>query len=128
MTCQHLSLDSIGISVKSCVQTSSDAARIKRKKQLINSVNSLLSSDPVTQSVCQLFAHSIIHSFGQSVSQPPTNPALKMKLLCSFETLVPTYKSTRRHNSEHHHGVIHCRENLKPHPQNSLSMYWANTY
>jgi hypothetical protein len=38
---------------------------------------------------------------------------LTMEAVCSSETLVPTYKSTRHHNPQDHHGNLHRRENLK---------------
>jgi hypothetical protein len=39
---------------------------------------------------------------------------LKMKAENSSETLVPIYKSTRRHNPDDHYGRLHRLENLKP--------------
>jgi hypothetical protein len=39
--------------------------------------------------------------------------ALNMKAVCSFETLVPTYKFTRCHNPEDYHGHLHQRNNFK---------------
>jgi hypothetical protein len=41
--------------------------------------------------------------------------ALKMKVICFSETLVPTYKFTRLHNPEDYHGHLHRHENLKSH-------------
>jgi hypothetical protein len=38
---------------------------------------------------------------------------LKIEAVCSSETLVPTYKSTQRHNPEDHCGYLHHHENLK---------------
>jgi hypothetical protein len=43
----------------------------------------------------------------------PQSSALKMEAVCSSETLVPTYKSTRRHNPENHNQQLHRRENLR---------------
>jgi hypothetical protein len=40
---------------------------------------------------------------------------LKMEEICSSELLVPTYKSTPRHNPEDCHWHLHCHENLKFH-------------
>jgi hypothetical protein len=36
-----------------------------------------------------------------------------MEVVCSSETLVPTYKSTRRYNPEDQILKLHRRENLK---------------
>jgi hypothetical protein len=41
--------------------------------------------------------------------------SLKMKAVWSFETLVSTYKSTRRSNPKDQHRNLHRRENLKSH-------------
>jgi hypothetical protein len=41
--------------------------------------------------------------------------ALKMEEIFSSETLVSTYKSTRRHNPQDHHGYLRHRENLTSH-------------
>jgi hypothetical protein len=38
-----------------------------------------------------------------------------MEVVCSSETLVPIYKSTRCHNPEDHHGHLLRRESLKYH-------------
>lgn len=35
--------------------------------------------------------------------------------VCSSETLICTYKSTRRLTAEHRHEHLHCRKNLKSH-------------
>jgi hypothetical protein len=40
--------------------------------------------------------------------------ALKMEAVCSSETLVSTYKSTRRYYPEDQHRHLHRSENLKP--------------
>jgi hypothetical protein len=40
---------------------------------------------------------------------------VKMGAVSSSETLVPTYKFTRPHNQEYHHGFLHRWENLKSH-------------
>jgi hypothetical protein len=40
--------------------------------------------------------------FRRNVTPPSTSSALKMEATCSFETLVTTYKTTRRHNPEDH--------------------------
>jgi hypothetical protein len=42
-----------------------------------------------------------------------TTSELKMEAVCSTETLVTTYKSTRRHNPEDCHGRLRRLENLK---------------
>jgi hypothetical protein len=39
--------------------------------------------------------------------------ALKMEAVCSSETLLSTYKSTRRYNPKDQHRHLHRRENLK---------------
>jgi hypothetical protein len=39
--------------------------------------------------------------------------ALKMKAVCSSETLASTYKSAWHHNTEDQHRHFHHRENLK---------------
>jgi hypothetical protein len=41
--------------------------------------------------------------------------ALKMETVCSSETLVSTFKSTRRNNPEDQHHHLHRSENLKSH-------------
>jgi hypothetical protein len=41
--------------------------------------------------------------------------SLKMKAVCSSETLVTIYKSTWHHNPEDHHLHLHHHENLKFH-------------
>jgi hypothetical protein len=38
-----------------------------------------------------------------------------MEAVCSSETKVSTYESTRRHNPEEQHRQLHHRENLKYH-------------
>jgi hypothetical protein len=40
---------------------------------------------------------------------------LKMEAVCSSETLVSTYKSTWRYSPEDHHDNFHCRKNIKSH-------------
>jgi hypothetical protein len=43
------------------------------------------------------------------------HPDLNMEAVCSSETLVSTYQSTRRHNQKEQHGHLHRRENIKSH-------------
>jgi hypothetical protein len=38
-----------------------------------------------------------------------------METVYLVETLVSTYKSTRRYNPEEQHGLLHRRKNLKSH-------------
>jgi hypothetical protein len=42
-------------------------------------------------------------------SHPSIHPALKMETVCFSETLVSTYKSTRRYNPEEQHRHLHRR-------------------
>jgi hypothetical protein len=48
---------------------------------------------------------------------------LKMEAICSSETLITTYKLTRRHHPEDHNRHVHRRENLK---FQIVTTWWPN--
>jgi hypothetical protein len=44
-----------------------------------------------------------------------------METVCCYETLISTYESTWRHNTEEKHRHLHRRENLRSHTQNVIN-------
>jgi hypothetical protein len=58
---------------------------------------------------CRYFTFSYIFNFCWCCHP---SSALKMEAVCSSETMISTYKSTRRHNPEEQHRHLHRRENL----------------